>query len=57
MEWHNLPDDRKKLMIIQVANQLGLPPYAIEKDWWVTMALRAIFELPVGKLFLKAERL
>jgi hypothetical protein len=49
MEWPNLPNDRKKLMIIQVANQLGLPPYAIEKDWWVTMALRAIFELPVGK--------
>jgi hypothetical protein len=49
MEWHNLSDDRKKLAITQVANQLGLPPYAIEKDWWVTMALRALFELPVGK--------
>jgi Nucleotidyl transferase AbiEii toxin, Type IV TA system len=49
MEWHNLSDDRQKWAIIQVANKLGLPPYAIEKDWWVTIALRALFELPVGK--------
>jgi Nucleotidyl transferase AbiEii toxin, Type IV TA system len=49
MEWYNLSDERKKIVITQVANQLGLPPYAIEKDWWVTIALRSIFELPVGK--------
>jgi predicted nucleotidyltransferase component of viral defense system len=26
-----------------------LPDFAIEKDWWVTLAIRAIFNLPIGK--------
>jgi Nucleotidyl transferase AbiEii toxin, Type IV TA system len=49
MEWLKISDNRKKIFITQVANNLGLPPYAIEKDWWVTLALRAIFDLPIGK--------
>jgi hypothetical protein len=49
MEWLKISDRRKKILITQVANDLGLPPYAIEKDWWVTLALRAIFDLPIGK--------
>lgn len=49
MEWFKITDTRKKIIITQVANSLGLPPYAVEKDWWVTLALRATFELPVSK--------
>ena len=26
-----------------------MPDFAIEKDWWVTLAIRAIFDLPIGK--------
>lgn len=49
MEWFKLPDDRKQLIITQTAIRLGLPDYAIEKDWWVTLTLRALFDLPIGK--------
>lgn len=49
MEWLKIPDNRKKIIITQVANNLGLPPNAIEKDWWVTLALKTIFELPIGE--------
>jgi predicted nucleotidyltransferase component of viral defense system len=49
MNWLQTPNNRKKIIITQVANNLGLPPYAVEKDWWVTLALKATFELPVGK--------
>ncbi len=49
MEWLKLPYERKKIIINQVAFKLGIPNYAIEKDWWVTLALRAIFTLPIGK--------
>jgi predicted nucleotidyltransferase component of viral defense system len=49
MEWLKLADERKKIIIIQTANHLGLPPHAVEKDWWVTLALRATFALPVGE--------
>jgi Nucleotidyl transferase AbiEii toxin, Type IV TA system len=49
MEWFKLPNDRKQLIINQTAIKLGLPAFAVEKDWWVTLALRAIFDLPIGK--------
>lgn len=49
MEWFKLPNERKQIIINQTAIRLGLPDFAIEKDWWVTLALRAIFDLPIGK--------
>jgi Nucleotidyl transferase AbiEii toxin, Type IV TA system len=49
MEWLKIDDNRKRLIFTQVANNMGIPPYAVEKDWWVTLALKAIFELPIGK--------
>jgi len=36
--------DRKRLLIGNIANQTGYSPHAIEKDWWVTMTLKALFE-------------
>jgi hypothetical protein len=36
--------DRKRLVIENIANQTGLSPHAIEKDWWVTMVLKALFK-------------
>jgi hypothetical protein len=49
MEWLKQTDERKKIIITQVANNLGLPPHAVEKDWWVTLALRATFALPMSR--------
>ena len=31
-------------MLQHVADSIHLPDYAIEKDWWVTMVLKALFE-------------
>lgn len=33
MNWLQVSNNRKKIIITQVANNLGLPPYAVEKDW------------------------
>jgi len=41
--WFNLPDEDKKTIINQVSAKTGLLPTAIEKDWWVMIALKAIF--------------
>jgi hypothetical protein len=49
MEWLKINDNRKRLIFTQVANNIGIPPYVVEKDWWVTLALKAIFELPIGE--------
>jgi predicted nucleotidyltransferase component of viral defense system len=44
MNWleHNI--DERKVMLQQVADSIHLPGYAVEKDWWVTMVLKALFE-------------
>lgn len=42
--------DKDKLNIFnQVSEKTGLPSAAVEKDWWVTLALHMIFSLPYSK--------
>lgn len=43
IEWMKLTDDRKRQILNQANEATGLPVHAIEKDWWVTLALQAIF--------------
>lgn len=45
IDWLKVEDQRKKLVYEQVAASEGLPPIAIEKDFWVTLALESVFEL------------
>jgi Nucleotidyl transferase AbiEii toxin, Type IV TA system len=49
MEWLKIEDNRKRLIFTQVANNMGIPAHAVEKDWWVTLTLKAIFELPISE--------
>lgn len=42
-EWLKLSDRRRLEILNQVNSQTGLPTDAIEKDWWVTITLKAIF--------------
>tara|TARA_R110000868_G_scaffold363678_1_gene626011 strand:+ start:13849 stop:14847 length:999 start_codon:yes stop_codon:yes gene_type:complete len=42
-EWLKLSKNRRLEILKQVNNQTGLPMQAIEKDWWVTIVLKAIF--------------
>lgn len=43
VEWLSLSDNRKNEILNRVSIETGLLPNAIEKDWWVTLALKAIF--------------
>lgn len=43
-EWLELPEQRQKEILALVSNKTGLPAYAIEKDWWVTLALKGVFQ-------------
>ena len=47
--FYQLSVSRKKELFNQAGNQTGLPESAIEKDWWVTLVLKAIFELPYAR--------
>jgi hypothetical protein len=43
IEWLQLSDDRKRQILQQASAATGLPAHAIEKDWWVTLSLQALF--------------
>jgi Nucleotidyl transferase AbiEii toxin, Type IV TA system len=42
-EWLKIPEERRIEVLNQASNSTGLPAIAIEKDWWVTLALKASF--------------
>ncbi len=42
-EWLKLSEKKRIDILNQVNSQTGLPIDAIEKDWWVTITLKAIF--------------
>src|SRR5215469_11752614 len=41
---HKVTPERKRLIIGNIAIQTGYSLHAIEKDWWVIMVLKAMFE-------------
>ena len=47
--WLKIPKEERIEILNQSSNITGLPPIAIEKDWWVTLTLKASFELPYSK--------
>lgn len=42
--WINLQNSEKIEVLNQVGTKIGLPEYVIEKDWWVCIILKAIFQ-------------
>ncbi len=48
-EWLLLSTDQRREIFNQVSIQLGLLPAAVEKDWWVSMALHTVFNLPFAE--------
>jgi predicted nucleotidyltransferase component of viral defense system len=40
----NLNEQERRIAIEQAAIRCGVPRQAIEKDWWVTLALKALFQ-------------
>lgn len=43
--WLTLSKKRRIEILNQATELTGLPAVAIEKDWWVTLALQASFSL------------
>jgi len=44
--WLDLSHERRQQLLTAVSIRTQLPEYAIEKDWWVTLALKAAFSTP-----------
>lgn len=47
--WLKLPENTKKTIFTEVGRKMGLPAFAVEKDWWVVTTLNIIFSMPVAK--------
>ena len=44
-EWLKLSNEDRIAIFQETANRKGLPAAVIEKDWWVTLTLRIIFNI------------
>ena len=47
-EWLRLNSEDRLTIFQEAANKKGLPAAIIEKDWWVTITLRVIFNMDVS---------
>ena len=43
--WINLPEDEKLTILSNIAEEKGIKETAVEKDFWVSMVLKAMFSL------------
>lgn len=48
----SLTDMQRKASIDQAAALSGIGPAAIEKDWWVTLVLKALFQTQMTSYFM-----
>ncbi len=46
IEWLNITRERKRQILNAASEETLLPEYSIEKDWWVTLSLKAAFSTP-----------
>ncbi len=49
IKWLNVPESTKRNAYIQIAEQTGMKPFAVEKDWWVSRTLEIIFSMDIAK--------
>jgi predicted nucleotidyltransferase component of viral defense system len=47
--FYSIPDSDKAEIYKQLSDESKIPPFAVEKDWWVVQVLATIFEMSVGK--------
>lgn len=50
--WLKLTNDQRKETLDQVQRVTGINVKAIEKDWWVTFVLKALFQTPMAGYFM-----
>ena len=47
--FYNLSNTEKVNLFEELKIKTGLPPFAVEKDWWVTQTLNIVFQLDMAK--------
>lgn len=49
MKFIDIPKEERKALLDNMQTIIGLKSAIIEKDWWVTAVLRALYELPYAR--------
>lgn len=49
MKFIDIPANQRADLLSNLEGRIGLKPAIIEKDWWVTAVLRALFQLPYAE--------
>lgn len=52
IEFLQLPEETRRLLINQITIKKGMTTKSIEKDWWVTLVLKALVSLPMASHFI-----
>ena len=48
-KWYDVSNEDKRIAYEQVAHQVNVSAFAVEKDWWVVQTLSVLFEMEVGQ--------
>jgi predicted nucleotidyltransferase component of viral defense system len=48
IDFYTIDKDEKIAIFTEIASQLGMKPFAVEKDWWVSRTLEIIFQMQVA---------
>jgi len=49
IKWFTIGDETKQRAYTQIAENMGMSPFAVEKDWWVVQTLAIVFEMDVAR--------
>lgn len=49
VDFYHIPPPEKEAIFTEIATQLGMKPFAVEKDWWVSRTLETIFQMPIAE--------
>ena len=49
IDFHKIDKVEKVAIFNAIATEKGMPPFAVEKDWWVSRTLNIIFQMDIAK--------
>lgn len=49
IDFYKIDNAEKAAIFSEIATQLGMKPFAVEKDWWVSRTLEIIFQMPIAQ--------
>ena len=48
INFYNISDTEKSKIFKEISNKIGMPAFAVEKDWWVVQTLSIIFDMEIA---------